>query len=256
MSHKSTRQNRSIVYGAAALALIVGCASRQSSLLLERRARGPLAEQQAGARPFAPSLTPATQTKTNGGIEVTATHASPQFLREFFSNRQVFGQHAGLNPYFPEQVIFYIKVVNGSDKKIRIDPAEFVLLDDRGNQYRVLNADYTTALAEAKAPVSTATRGIVDDARPGYFGVGVPVGKLFGKSQRRFALLNMSSLQGGFLHAGVTYDGLVAFWSPDANASTLKLSLTNIKTDFNAFDFPQTALDVAFDFTVERESPR
>jgi len=234
------------------LAAVTGCGSRrESSLLLERQARGPLAEERAGSRFIAPVLTPATQTKTNAGIEVTATYASAEFLHAFFSNQQVFGPHAGMNPYFPEQLVFYVKIANTSAKKIRLDPADFALLDDRGRQYRVLNLDYTTALAEAKAPVSTVTRGVIDEARPGYFGVGVPVGKLFAKSQRRFALLNMSTLQGGFLQPGVTYDGLVAFWSPHPDATRLKLALINLKTDYTAQDLPQTTLDFIFEFTIE-----
>ncbi len=234
------------------LVAAMGCgAQRESSLLLERQARGPLAEERVGSRFIAPLLTPATQTKTNAGIEVTATYGSHEFLQAFFSNQQVFGSYAGMNPYFPEQLVFYVKIVNTSAKKIRLDPMDFALLDDRGRQYRVLNLDYTTALAESKAPVSTVTRGVIDEAKPGYFGVGVPVGKLFAKSQRRFALLNMSTLQGGFLQPGVIYDGLVAFWSPHSDASRLKLALINLKTDYTAQDLPQTALDFVFDFAIE-----
>jgi len=60
----------------------------------------------------------------------------------------------------------------------------------------------------------------------------------------------MASLQGGVIHHGVTYDGLMAFWAPNHQAKQLKLLMTNIKTDFNANDWPQTSLEVAFDFTA------
>ena len=62
--------------------------------------------------------------------------------------------------------------------------------------------------------MASATRGVLQDARPGYFGLSLPVGKLFGgKPQRRFALLAMATLRSGMLYDGVEYDGLVAFWS-------------------------------------------
>jgi hypothetical protein len=129
------------------------------------------------------------------------------------------------------------------------------VLDDRGSQYGALGVDFTTALEEAKAPTATATRGVLEDARPGYFGVGLPIGKMVSaKPQRRYALLAMASLQVGVLYPGVTYDGWVAFWSPNQEAKKLTLLLTNIKTDFNANDEPQTVLEVPFDFaaTVSR----
>ncbi len=228
----------------------VGC-GRKSSLLLQRQARGPLVEESTVARAVHWTLEPGNQTKTVGDVDVTVLHAGPQYLQQFFSNKQVFGEFAGLNPYFPEQLVFYVKVTNRSGKKIRIDPGDFVLLDDRGSQYALLGIDYTTALEEAKAPAATITRGVLEEARPGYFGVGLPIGKFMGaKPQRRYALLTMASLQGGVIHHGVTYDGLMAFWAPNHQAKQLKLLMTNIKTDFNANDWPQTSLEVAFDFTA------
>lgn len=229
-----------------------GC-GRTSSLLLERQARGPIVEEKAVARPGRWALEPVTQTKAQAEIEMTVTHASWAFLNEFFANKNVFGQYAGLNPYFPEQVVFYAKIANTGDKKLRIDPDQFVLLDDKGNQYQALNPDYNLALAESRAPVSTLTRGVLEDARPGYFGVGLPVGKLIGKPQQRFALLKMASLQAGYLHGGVVYDGLIAFWSPHQQAQKLKLLLTNMKTDFDAGDRPQTSLEFRFEFAASRQ---
>ncbi len=70
------------------------------------------------------------------------------------------------------------------------------------------------------------------------------------KPQRRYALLAMASLQSGMIHDGVTYDGLIAFWTPSQEAKKLTLLLTNIKTDFNANDWPQISLEVPFDFTA------
>lgn len=230
---------------------VAGCGHR-SSLLLERQARGPLAEGREIAQRLQWVLEPVTQTKTQDNVEVTVTYASPQYLNVFFSNRQVFGPYAGLDPYFSEQVVFYVKLANHSGKKIRIQPSEFVMLDERGNQYQALSSDYNTALAEAKAPLATMTRGVIDEAHPGYFGIGVPVGTILGKPQQRFALLTMSSLQPGYLHDGVVYDGLVAFWSPHQQTQHLRFVLSNMKTDFDANDWPKTVLEFVFEFAASR----
>ena len=235
----------------------LGC-GRTSSLLLERQARGPIGEEHRIARQIKWFLEPPTQTKTQSGLEFAVTYASSEYLDEFFRNRKLFGQYAGPNPYFPEQIVFYVKIANLSDKKLHLDPDRCVLLDDQGNQYHSLNPDYNTALAESKAPISTLTRGVLEEARPGYFGVGVPVGRIIGKPQQRFALLKMSSLQAGDLYPGVIYDGLLAFWTPHQQAKKVKLLLTGIKTDFNAYDQPQVSLEFTFEFTTHpyrQESP-
>ena len=244
----STLGLRLMAYGLLLTSL--GCGGRRSSLLLERQARGPIAEERAIAKALPWVLEPVTQTQTRNGIEALVTCAPPAYLHDFFNNRQVFGAFAGLNPYFMEQIVFYVKIANRSGKKLRIDPDQFVLLDDRGNQYRALSADYATALAEAKAPVGTLTRGVLEEARPGYFGVGVPVGKIIGKPQQRFALLKIASLQAGYLYDGVVYDGFVAFWSPHQQAQRVTLLLTDVKTNFDPADVPQGTLDFVFEFAA------
>jgi len=240
------------LWGALATVILATGCGRKSSLLLERRARGPVEDVSQVAQSRIWVLEPVTQTQSQDGIEVSVTHASPAFLREFFSREEIFGPLAGQVPYFLEQMVFYVRIANTSGQRIRIDPSEFVLTDDQGNQYHVLHPDYTTALAEAKAPFSTATRGVLQEARPGYFGLSLPVGKLMGggSSQRRFGLLAMSTLKEGYLYDGVVYDGLVAFWNPSAEAAQVTLRLTDIKTDFNASDLAQRALEFTFRFTA------
>ncbi|MBI3087611.1 MAG: hypothetical protein HYY91_01805 [Candidatus Omnitrophica bacterium] len=211
-----------------------------------------MVEEREVAQQIQWTLEPLTQTKTQDGVEIVVTHATWQYLHEFFRNKEIFGSYAGLNPFFPEQMVFYVKIANHSGQKLRIDPAEFVMIDDRENQYQSQSPDYSTALAEAKAPVGTMTRGVLEDARPGYFGVGLPVGKIIGKPQQRYALLSMSTLQLGYLYHGVVYDGLVAFWSPHAGAKQVTLLLSNIKTDFDANDEPGKKLEFAFDFAATR----
>lgn len=228
-----------------------GC-GRKSSLLLQRQARGPMVEEREVAQQIQWTLEPVTQTNAQEGVEVSVTHATWKYLHEFFRNKEVFGPYAGLNPFFPEQMVFYVKIANHSGQKLRIDPDQFVLLDDRGNQYHSLSPDYSTALAEAKAPVGTMTRGVIEDARPGYFGVGLPVGKILGKSQQRYALMQMSALQPSYLYDSVVYDGLISFWSPHTEAKQVKLSLNNIKTEFAPNDLPGKTLEFNFDFATTR----
>ena len=237
---------------AAAGLLVAGCA-RTSSLLLERQAVGPIAEETLVARRVSWHLVPVMQTLNEKGVEVNVNHASPEYLRNFFSNRSLFGPFAGPNPYYPEHMVFYVKITNQSDKKIRINPGEFTLIDDRGNQYGAIGMDYVTAFAEAHKPISTTTRGVIEEARPGYFGLSLPIGKLVAsKPQAEFARLKQSALQSGYLYPGVIHDGLIAFWNPPEPATRLRLFITNIKTDFDANDEPQTVLEFTFEFSASR----
>ena len=235
--------------------LITGCASRTSSLLLERHALGPLSEVSEVARPIRWQLDPTTQTQEQGQVEVSVTYAPQAYLQQFFSDKNMFGGFAGLNPYYPENLVFYVKIANRGTKRIRINPAEFVLTDDHSNQYSLLNVDYVTALEEHRQPMASTARQILEDARPGYFGLSIPVGRfLAAKPQRRFALIKQSSLQAGYLYPGIVHDGLVAFWSPSRGAMTFRLLLTSIKTDFDANDLPQKALEFPFTFHVLKNS--
>ncbi len=231
------------------LLVACGCATRhESSLLLERQARGPMDEESGIAHQHHWMLDPATQTKTQDGLEVMATYASREYLNELFRNQRIFGSFAGLNPFFPEQVVFYVKVTNHNEHKVHIDPALFILLDDKGNQYPMISPDYTNALAERKATIMTLARGVLDDARPGYFGIGVPVGKILGKDQRRFALLKMAMMQPGDLYEGVVYDGLVTFWSPHEDAQHFRLLLPDMRTDYAPDGLARKSIDIAFEF--------
>lgn len=245
---------RLIVCGMVAV-LMTGCVGRKSSILLERPAVGPVAEEKEVARQSLWAFDPVTQSATNEGIEVTATFYSHSELLKFFSDKKIFGSYAGLNPYFPENVVFYVKLKNHNGKKIRLDPSEFIMLDDRSNQYMPLSPDYITALAEYHGPFATFTRGLLEEARPGYFGIGFPIGKMLGKPQRRIALLKMATLQSGVLYDGVVCDGFVAFPSPNAQVHQVKLMLSNIKMSFDPSDRPQAVVDFSFDFTATRRTP-
>lgn len=233
------------------MVILAGCGGRRSSLLLERPAAGPLDVVSTIGQARTLQLDPAQLTKTDRDIEILVEHATPQYLQNLFSNREIFRQYAGRSPFFPENLVFYVKIANKSNRRIQIAPHMFVLVDDLGNQYSPMGVDYLTAFEEFRSPVSTTTRGMLSGASPGYFGVSVPVGKMFsGKPQGQFALLKRSSLQAGSLYPGVIYDGLLAFWTPSVRTKKLRLLLSGIKTDFDASDLPQTSLDMPFDFTV------
>lgn len=240
---------RWMMLGLAVGALGTGCSGRKSSLLLQRNATGPMEDVTAVGQGAAWVLQPTTQTEEQGKVEVTVTHATPQYLTELFQRREVFGEYAGAQPFFPENLVFYVKIANRSDERVYVDPTQFVLIDGRGNQYSILGADYVNAIADAKAPAATMTRGMIEDARPGYFGFSLPVGKMLaGKPQGRYALMTRSTMQKGYLYPGVVHDGLVAFWNPVKQSDGLKLLITNLKTDFSADDLPQRSLDFPFRF--------
>jgi len=242
---------RWFVIGFVLIVAVTGCSRKKSSLLLERQTRGPIEESQAEIQGTEWQLEPETQSSTKQDIEVTVTHGTIDYLRNLFSKKEIFGGFAGNSPFYPEHLVFYVKIANRSDHKISINPDEFTIVDERGNQYGTLSVDYITAYAEYRKPVSTITRGLLADASPGYFGFSLPVGRMIAsKPQGNFALIQRSALQNGYLHPGVVHDGLITFWSPVLIAKQMKLLITNVKTDFDANDFAQTSLEFAFDFSA------
>ncbi len=237
--------------GMAGLVYVAGCSGRKSSLLLERQARGSIKDASSVAKAAAWHLTPESQTKTDGNVEVTVRFASAQYLKDLFSNKALFGSYAGKNPFYPEHLVFYVKITNRAQQKIRLSPGEFTLIDDHGNQYSTIGTDYVTAFGESRQPIATSTRGLLEGASPGYFGISLPIGKLVAqKPQGQFALLQQSAMQSGYLYPGVVYDGLLAFWNPPAGQRTLRLLITNVKTDFDANDLPRVSLEFPFEFSA------
>ncbi len=236
------------------LALVLGgCSGKKSSLLLGRFARGTLDDAQSVALPNTWNLAPATQTTMQNDIEVTISYASISYQEKIFYDKDLFGEYAGRNPYYAQQLVFYIRVSNQSNEEILLNPTQFVIVDDRGNQLATVGHDSIDALTRAKSPVSTTTRGVLEGASPGYFGLSLPVGKLIKASQWRYALLKQSALQRGFLHPRVVHDGLIAFWTPSSFTKTITLRLPNIKTDFSSFDRPDTSLEFVFEFEATHE---
>lgn len=231
-----------------------GCA-RRASVLMERSAKGPVAAERELAQQSNVELLPNSQTVEHEGIELTVSFASHDYLKTYFQNRDMFGGDAGMNPYFPDNLVLYMRIANRSARKIKMDPNDCVLLDDLNNQYQYLPLDTITTLAESRTPIASFTRGTLREARPGYFGVSVPVGAplagMVGNPQQRYALLKQVNINPGLLYPGVVYDGFVAFWTPHRSAVTLR-AVWPIKTDLNANDEPQTVVDFELPFTVQR----
>ena len=101
---------RQVLVGLVVLMAVAGCGTRKSSLLLERNARGPIDEALLVAKRFEWHLEPVRQTLTKGNVEVTVNHASREFLDGFFKNKNLFGEFAGRNPYYLENLVFYIQI--------------------------------------------------------------------------------------------------------------------------------------------------
>ena len=55
---------------------------------------------------------PATASQSKDGVDVTVRYASPEELEKFFSDKKVFGNLAGKNPYPPGTLVFFVKVAN------------------------------------------------------------------------------------------------------------------------------------------------
>lgn len=228
-----------------------GCGHKRSSLLMERRARGPFAlERQFGTRQVV-YLHPPERTIQQDGVEVTVRFASLADLQRYFQNAETFGKDAGLNPYRPENIVFYVRFANHSPKKVTLDPDQFVLVDDMGVQYSYLSPDYLNALAEARIGIGEATRMGLSSA-PDVYGldIGGFAAGVVPKSQKRVALLKQVSLNRGTLFPGVIYDGYISFIRPHKDAKHLRLILSNVKTDFDPNDIPKRAVDFPFEFDM------
>lgn len=197
-------------------------------------------------------VSPATASLSQSGIDVTIRYASPQELDRFFEDRAVFGNLAGKNPYPPDTLIFYIKFFNHSGKKIRVNPDDFVLIDNLNIQYSELSPDNISALYEAKANIWSYVK-TTGDLAPGPYGAPLKVAGALGSTGGRklHYLIKQVRLAGGYVHPGISYDGYVAFPRPHPKASSIRLVVANIKTDFNAADLPAAAVDFEFPLNIK-----
>lgn len=240
-------QNRLWLIGlSCGVFLVCGCA-RQFAMI--ERPKGEITLRQPEASKVEVVLDPATASVSQAGIDVTIRYANFQELDRFFSNKEIFGNLAGKNPYPPDTLIFYVKLFNHSGKKIRVNPDDFVLIDNLNIQYAELSPDNISALYESKANVWSYVK-TTGDLAPGPYGVPLKVAGAFGSGGGRklHYLIKQVRLAGGYVHPGISYDGYVAFPRPHPKASSIRLVVANIKTEFNAAD--QATQTVDFEFSL------
>ena len=200
-------------------------------------------------------LAPATASLSKEGVDVTVRYATPEELEKFFQNKEIFGPQAGKNPYPAETLVFFIKVANFSGKKIRVNPEDFVLIDNLNIQYAELSADNISAVYEARANTWSFAKS-TGDLAPGFYGAPLKVAGALGSGggRKQHYLIKQVRLAAGYVFPGIAYDGYVAFPRPHPNANSVRLLIHNIKTDFNAADLPANAIHFEFPFTIEKSS--
>lgn len=220
------------------------------------RPKGEVELRRPEALPLSVVIDPVTSSLSKTGIDVTVRYASPEELEKFFSNEQIFGKLAGKNPYPHETMIFYVKIANHSGKKIKVNPDDFVMIDNLNIQYAELTPDNISALYESKANVWAFAK-TTGDLAPGPYGIPLKVAGVAGGGGGRklHYLIKQVRLAGGYVHAGIAYDGYVAFPRPHPNATSVRLLIANLKTDFNAADEPVSAVDFEFPLNVKVIQP-
>lgn len=242
------------VSGLALVSLVAGCANKLATI---ERPKGEI-ELRKPPEPKAPpipiALDPMTASASKAGINVTVRYASLGELENFFARKEIFGEFAGKNPYPPHTLIFYVKVANRSGKKIKVNPSDFALIDNLNIQFSELSPDDISALYEAKANVWSFAKS-TGDLAPGPYGVPLKVvGGAGGGGVRKFHyLIKQVRLAGGVVHPGIAYDGYVAFPRPHPNATSVRLVIGNLKTDFDPADVPASTHDFEFPFTLQYE---
>ena len=198
-------------------------------------------------------MDPMTASLSKSKIDVTVRYATPAELDHFFENKEIFGSFAGKSPYPPETLVFYVKIANYSDKKIRVNPDDFVLIDNLNIQFSELSPDNISALYESKANMWAFAK-TTGDLAPGPYGIPLKVAGTFGGGGGRklHYLMKQVRLAGGTVHPGIAYDGYVAFPRPHPNATSVRLVIANIKTDFDAADVPTSSIDFEFSLAIKK----
>ncbi len=200
-------------------------------------------------------LNPATASQSKDGVDVTVRYASPEELDKFFEDKKIFGPQAGKNPYPPNTLIFFVKVANFSGKTIQVNPEYFVMIDNLNIQYSELSPDNISALYESKASLWSFAK-TTGDMAPGPYGAPLKVAGALGvgSGRKQHYLIKQVRLAAGYVFPGIAYDGYVCFPRPHPSATSVRLLVHNIKTDFNAADLAGNALHFEFPFTIEHPS--
>ncbi len=239
-----------VVLLAVAVVTAAGCAGRLSSV---ERPKGQIEMRRPEGLKKIVGLKPSMETQVKEGIEVTVRYANAKELEKFFGNKEIFGKLAGKNPYPDQTLIFFTKVNNTGNKKIQVNPEQFVLIDDVGIQFSELSPDNISALLESDVSLWAFAR-TTGDMAPGPYGAPLKVASAFGEggSRKQHYLIKQARLAPGFVYPGIAYDGYVAFPRPHPNAKSVRLLIDSIKTNFNAEDIPDRAVPFEFSFVIEQ----
>ena len=196
-------------------------------------------------------LDPVTSSASKEGIDITLRYAPPEELDKFFEKEEIFGKLAGKNPYPPATLVFYVKIANHSGKKLKVNPDDFVMIDNLNIQYSELSPDNISAIYESKANMWAFAK-TTGDLAPGPYGLPLKVaGAMGGGGPRKLHyMIKQVRLAAGYVHPGITYDGYVCFPQPHPNAESIHLVIGNLKTDFAPDDRPQKAVDFEFPINV------
>ena len=199
-------------------------------------------------------IMPATASQSKEGIDVTLRYASPEDLEAFFEKKEVFGDLAGKNPYPVETLVFFVRVANHSGKRILVNPQEFVLIDNLNIQYSELSPDNISAMYESRANAWSFAKA-TGDLAPGYYGAPLKVASSLagGGGRKLHYLMKQVRLAVGYIFPGIAYDGYVAFPRPHPNATSLRLLIHNVKTDFNPADEAVGVVHFEFPLVIEIE---
>lgn len=197
-------------------------------------------------------LEPESLSLTKEGVTIYIKHLDGKELERFFSNEERFGKLAGSNPYFKDLLVFYIRIKNNSGGKIKLNPEDFVLIDDLNNQYSYLNPDYIISLYKVRSSIYSITKSTENLSPGGIY--GAPVGmatSLAGQGlEKKLFQLKAIELTGGYVYDKVTYDGMIAFFKPFLNSSVIRLILPNIKTEFGVNDEPLKEIEFETSFKI------
>lgn len=235
-----------------------GCASSSAQMVPRRETRSQLAvssSRQPIPFPELIILEPSSAVQTLEGVKITVRHVPHGELDQFFQDATVFGKNAGKNPYPRETIVFYVTITNNSGGKIRINPADFVMIDDLSTQYQYLSPDGLVEIVEVKGNVYQFAKTTAS-AAPGVYGAPLSfAASLAGSNRWRHTLLRQVEFQGGYVHNGIIYDGYIAFLRPHQEARAIRLLLANIKLRFDPDDRAQQSLDFLFEFTIQSAAP-
>lgn len=229
--------------------MLAGC---KGGFVMLERPKGEIELRRPDALKSFVQISPATASLSKAGIDVTIRYASREELDRFFEKEEIFGKLAGRNPYPKNTLIFYVKIANHSSERIKVNPNDFVIIDNLNIQYAELSADDLSALLDSKANIWSFAKA-TGDLAPGPYGAPFKIaGVMGGRSGRKLHyLMKQVRLGGGFIHPGIAYDGYVAFPRPHPNANSVKVLIYNIKTHFDPADLATSLIHFEFPFSIE-----